>query len=433
MSSLIRIFALFITAVSLLMLPQSAISAVEFGITKTLQSNNHDLDAKFGSLQLVYEKDHSRAAKLRDEFMVFSTPAPELNARLSEWVAAMPQSYAAHLARGIYLYKQGVRVLDYTERQNAFPSDIKKMDTLYKLARQELLISLQLTPQPLLSYEFLIRVGSNSKHDEVNLHWLSEANKFDTINLAVQRAYLQSIGPQSGGSLEAMQKFVKAPISPAMPIVTRNALQSQIWYAEALLAIKEANQYNSKEDYDTAILLLSKAIKAYSDPEALVQRGKIYQLLGEISLALADYTNAIVLNPYDIDAYTQRSRLLLDRGDHLSAYKDYALLTELESQEPSGWNARGWIMYGQGKTTAAAQYYARAAALGDSWAQNELGALYLCGKGVPKDIGKARQLWVLAANQGNEVAAKNLREYGNSLSDQMGILFKTITNLFRIK
>lgn len=430
MSSYVYSFALFVTAISFLTLPLSAISATEFGMTKTLQSSIHDLDIEFNSQQFAYERDHSHATKLREVFMVFTIPAPELNARLSTWVTTMPKSYAAHLARGIYLYMQGVRALGYIERKRAFAKDIQKMDALYEQSRQELLISLQLTQQPLLSYEFLIRVGLNNKRNEENLNWLSEVNKFDPANLELQRTYLQSIGPQSGGSLEAMQKFVKTSISPAMPAVTRNALQSQIWYAEALLATKEANRYSSKEDYDKAILLFSKAINAYSDPEAFVQRGKLYQVLGEISLALADYTHAIELNPYDIDAYTQRSRLLLDRGDQLGAYKDYVLLTELESQEPSGWNARGWIMYGQGRTTAAAQYYARAVALGDSWAQNELGVLYSCGKGVPKDIGEARRLWTLAANQGNEVAAKNLREVGNSLPVQVDVLLKTISNMF---
>ena len=41
-------------------------------------------------------------------------------------------------------------------------------------------------------------------------------------------------------------------------------------------------------------------------------------------------------------------------------------------------------------------------------AQNNLGSLYQNGRGVPKDLGKASELYLKAADQGNAAAQNNL-------------------------
>jgi len=56
----------------------------------------------------------------------------------------------------------------------------------------------------------------------------------------------------------------------------------------------------------------------------------------------------------------------------------------------------------------AAQWYQKAADLGNSSAQNELGRLYQLGQGVPKDYAKAVDLFRKAADQGNALAQANL-------------------------
>ena len=73
---------------------------------------------------------------------------------------------------------------------------------------------------------------------------------------------------------------------------------------------------------------------------------------------------------------------------------------------------RGWAYQnGQGVPKdlgKAAELYQKAADKGYDLAQNNLGWLYENGEGVPKDLGKAVELYQKAADKGNTFAQNNL-------------------------
>jgi uncharacterized protein len=71
------------------------------------------------------------------------------------------------------------------------------------------------------------------------------------------------------------------------------------------------------------------------------------------------------------------------------------------------------IMYLDGKgvpqnTSEAVRYLSLSAAAGSSLGQNNLGGLYRDGKGVPRDYGKASQWFAASASQGNSAGMYNL-------------------------
>jgi uncharacterized protein len=71
------------------------------------------------------------------------------------------------------------------------------------------------------------------------------------------------------------------------------------------------------------------------------------------------------------------------------------------------------IMYLDGKgvqqnTSEAVRYLSLSAAAGSSLGQNNLGGLYRDGKGVPRDFGKAAQWFAASASQGNSAGMYNL-------------------------
>jgi len=57
----------------------------------------------------------------------------------------------------------------------------------------------------------------------------------------------------------------------------------------------------------------------------------------------------------------------------------------------------------------AAELFQRAADQGYAPAQDDLAMLYSLGKGVPEDFGKAAELYKKAADQGNQRAIVNLK------------------------
>lgn len=402
-------------------------AAIDPLLVKLSQSNFKALDAELNQLQTAYERDHNRADQLRYAFMAFASLNPDLDGGLSAWVTASPKSYAAHLARAIYLYEQGTRARGDDFIGNTPASNIEQMNKLYALSKQELIASINLTSQPLLSYEFLIQIGSNYERSEAptnwlarivervlnggaerktgvtNADWLAESIKFDPTNYWVRHAYLLSLRPQWGGSITAMHDFVAATSKYPLSANTRHALEAQLIRADA-------RPYRLNGDYSTAINLYTKALRLYEEADAYVFRGICYRLSGQVPQALADFSRAIALNPRWAAAYSERGGLLMDRKDYVGAFNDYLRLTELDPDNTVGWNFLGWIKYSQGLPAEAIPYYERSVALGDDWAQSELGSLYANGIGVPKDITKARSLWKLSAKQGNEDAIRKLRE-----------------------
>jgi TPR repeat protein len=71
------------------------------------------------------------------------------------------------------------------------------------------------------------------------------------------------------------------------------------------------------------------------------------------------------------------------------------------------------ILYLDGKgvpqnTSEAVRYLSLSAAAGSSLGQNNLGGLYRDGKGVPRDYGRATQWFAASASQGNSAGMYNL-------------------------
>jgi TPR repeat protein len=61
----------------------------------------------------------------------------------------------------------------------------------------------------------------------------------------------------------------------------------------------------------------------------------------------------------------------------------------------------------------AAELYQKAADQGNANAQNNLGVSYENGQGVPKDLRKAAELYQKAADQGNQSAIGSLKRLGH--------------------
>lgn len=99
-----------------------------------------------------------------------------------------------------------------------------------------------------------------------------------------------------------------------------------------------------------------------------------------------------------------------NRADYRSALVNWRPLAV--QGNPVAQNNLG-IMYLDGKgvpqnTAEAIRYLSLSAAAGSSLGQNNLGGLYRDGKGVPRDFGKAAQWFAASASQGNSAGMYNL-------------------------
>jgi tetratricopeptide (TPR) repeat protein len=89
--------------------------------------------------------------------------------------------------------------------------------------------------------------------------------------------------------------------------------------------------------------------------------------------ALADYGEAIRLNPRYYQAYFNRGNLRHDGGDYAGAAADHGKAIEIRPNDPDAYNNRGWARQALGDWRGAAADYARALELAPrEWAHRDM-------------------------------------------------------------
>jgi TPR repeat protein len=411
------------------------------------------LDAEMSAYQQAY-----RAGAINDEaasqaFIALVDSDPDLRGTYEGWVAALPQSYVAHLARGYYLMKLG-----YLARGSSYARETPKarMDDMhahFKLAMQDLERSLMLDPKPTLSYGTMIAMANGVGAHDAAAKYLDSAIALDARVFTARAAYFSALRPQWGGSLEQMEQTLeswKASLEEKQYLRLRDTLLASQWRAKLapLAALVEARRYQeavagySKVLEQTPVLRayamrgysyaelgqLDKAIEDYSRvleidpdggccPNTRANRARAYLKTGKKELALADLLYAA---PRD-DAWSARELAMIYAFGRHGFKRDYVVAKRwceraAKQGDPMAMYCLGGIHHA-GLGTAkdlplAAYWFASAGVRGVADAQTDIGVMYWGGQGVPEDRARAVQWWRLAAAQGNERAASKLREHG---------------------
>ena len=92
-----------------------------------------------------------------------------------------------------------------------------------------------------------------------------------------------------------------------------------------------------KKDYDRAIADYTEAVQL--DPKitsAFVGRGYAHRAKGDLNGAIADYSEAIQLAPKDPIPFTNRANAYYAQGDIDRAIADYGEVIQLKSKERRG-------------------------------------------------------------------------------------------------
>jgi Tfp pilus assembly protein PilF len=101
----------------------------------------------------------------------------------------------------------------------------------------------------------------------------------------------------------------------------------------------------SLEKYDQAIADFDEAIKLQPDEAPFYNsRGKAYHRKKDFEKALADYQKAIELNAKYAIAHNNRAILLRDMGRYEEALKDHELAIKFSPLFPEAYNGRAWLM-----------------------------------------------------------------------------------------
>ena len=117
---------------------------------------------------------------------------------------------------------------------------------------------------------------------------------------------------------------------------------------------KQGNLTQAIADYTNVIRINSKHAKAYYN------RGNIYGKQSNLTQAIADYTKAIEINPKYKDAYYNRGNTYGKQGNLTQAIADYTKAIEIDSKYATAYGNRGNIYQIQGNFQQAIADYNKA-------------------------------------------------------------------------
>jgi tetratricopeptide (TPR) repeat protein len=85
----------------------------------------------------------------------------------------------------------------------------------------------------------------------------------------------------------------------------------------------------------------------------IYSRGGIYKERKDYDRAIADYSEAVKLDPQHADAYINRGTAYDSKGDNDAAAADFSRVIELKPNNPLGYYDRGYIRSWKNMTTTA--------------------------------------------------------------------------------
>lgn len=324
------------------------------------------LDQRFQPYLDSYAGSKISAEELAWRFAVFSMMT-EVEPRLDEWVQAIPNSYTARLARGIYHVTDAWRKRGELMGNRTSDEQMKGFRESLKKAQYDLVASIPLYARPVDSYRYLIRVakGSGDGNERV---MLDKALKLDPKTFDARSEYFDSIMPRWGGSESEMASFFGECNKSQMSDKDKKRIEG-IYYYDLAQEARLRKDYMAGSDYFYKYYLTN------NNPNIL-----LWSVQGAIDGKLHD--------------------LAMGRLNELN---------KVHPTYPFGFELRAQLQeYHYKDIKKAIQDYLAAADLGAGWSQNRMGWNYMKGIHVPVDYVKAKHYLELAAKQGNQTAVENL-------------------------
>ena len=134
--------------------------------------------------------------------------------------------------------------------------------------------------------------------------------------------------------------------------------RAEITYFRAISYNNSGRALEAKGDIDRAVADFNEAIRL--DPQNAsfyINRGNAYETKGDLDLAIADFDEAIRLRPKSATAYYQRANSYSTKGDFDRAIADYSQVIRIYPNLASGYANRGRaFFYGGSLSDARADF-----------------------------------------------------------------------------
>ncbi len=239
----------------------------------------------------AYEKDCQKERQLGLLWEAFQRKDPFLEPHFNAYVAAFPDSYVAHMARGVYYigiawFKRGSAPISRTSQKQ-----LEGLKKYLRRAEQDLLKVKQMQPGlPHVYAELIIIKMPRVKNKERIKEIAQEGLRHSPVSVSIRLSYLTSLLPRWNGSIEEMEAVVKKTKkhikdNPALSVVCGRVLA------------EKGDTYFFNREYSKAIQFYNEALKHGETAFVLCQKSRALLFNGEREGALTCIERAIELRP----------------------------------------------------------------------------------------------------------------------------------------
>lgn len=328
------------------------------------------LDARLSEYQRGFEAGRLSEDVAKQAFAAFAHSDPALEAMLTRWALEVPDSYAAPLARGIYLANLGWHARGARFSNKTPEARFRQMRNYLTKAARDFRRAILMNEKLSLAYGNLINIGMAAS-DLVDERAVMEAGlRAVPQSRDIRYRYLRSLEPKWGGSMARIEDFLERvredaadypeiePLLGYADYVRGEALRRKARYAEAAAYFDKALEYGEDwwyrynrglnayfgKDYEDAIEEFGLALALWPESaDTLDRRARAYRALDRIELAMADWDAALRLDPHDPLTLRQRARTLRKQGRYREAERDYTDALLFGTLDHRIRYERGWL------------------------------------------------------------------------------------------
>lgn len=232
--------------------------ANELDIQEALRTKQFDaIEKALQAKEKEFEQGQIGEYDLLDSYKPFYQEEDIFSEELNEWTTKKPNSYVAHLARGIYYrklgeFRRGTRYIQQTPAAN-----VRFMHQQFEVAQADLRKALDLNPRSFLAILNLLNIEYRQGDLDNAVKLFRHSLKLYPQTLLLRARYMVQLQPRWGGSYEAMDDFLRETRNDGTPETVRNLLFA-IKLDDIGFTSQEHRDYDSAHENYLHALALSK-------------------------------------------------------------------------------------------------------------------------------------------------------------------------------
>jgi tetratricopeptide (TPR) repeat protein len=315
--------------------------------TLTALRNHHfaQLDLELTAEQRSFERDPVAEKTVGMSFSSFALCTPKDALLLKEWVEADPRSFAPHLARAVYLFRQGWIARGEKVSGETSEDQFSNMEGYFRDGAAEAKAALQLNPRLSIAYRLII-VGERTNSSLQSIYAVVQAGLRQTpASFAIREGFMLALLPRWGGSYDAMERFA----ADSQTFAKQNPrLHRLLGYADW-----DRGDVTVNQDPQASLAYYNRALQEGGDYSGFYDsRGKAYYWLKRYDEARSDLNRAKQLDPSDLTAFEYLAWVASARRDPHGVLENIDAYRRFASPDPDLLKLEQWALDFQQATRA---------------------------------------------------------------------------------